>query len=221
MSTQVVYLPDEDLAALRACVRDNYPSFLGRFDARPEIRELGQPYFGRHRVLELASAMPLPARRLHLALSEWGEVLPLSGRAARFQALCRADPPPPINAAGVALDYALFADFVTTEGELGELTLHRFSDIPFHAELDRTDRIIRESVRDTVGEQIGSPVATESEGGWTVIKWVVSEGALIRRELTVGRDGAFRRANDVLEPELPVPLGRIWGVVDGRVVPVG
>ena len=219
-------LSEHELATLRRAAASVVPSFDVRFDREVEVRLLNQPWFERHRLLEVASPSPLPARRIHFAVSDHA-TLCLSGGTpgpaghAQLDRLLDADPPEPIDTAQRGLDYALFVDFVTSRSELGELILSRFEDIPLFASLDDIESALVDGLREDLDGAIRPPDVRRADGGWLVEKWVLTAGALVRRQCHVGTDGRFSTEETVLDESMPVPHGRVWGFSNGRLVPVG
>ena len=215
-----------ELATLRRVAAPVVPSFDSRFDREVEVRLLNQPWFERHRLLEVASPSPLPARRAHFAVGDHA-TLCLSGATpgkhghVQLDRLLDADPPAPIDTAQRALDYAVFVDFVTCRSELGELILSRFEDIPLFPQLDDIESALMSGLQEDLDGAIRPPDVQPAEGGWVVEKWVLTAGALLRRECYVGTDGRFRTEETVIDESMPVPHGRVWGFSNGRLVPVG
>jgi hypothetical protein len=62
---------------------------------------------------------------------------------------------------------------------------------------------------------------TRSERGHTVASWVISSRRLIFRELHVPPDGQMLRDERIWAEGLGVFPGKVWGMVSGRLVPIG
>lgn len=211
------------LEAIKASARQRVPSFVSRLDGILDVLVEPQTWFPRHHIVEIQSPVPFPARRIHAALGADGEDRVLTGAAGNLAAVVASDPPAPFLSTDEILQYALTCDFWTMDHELGELTLRAFDDIPWVTDVPEWERVLIESLEATVGPDIRAPAVYRNDDGtgFLVERWILAECALIRRDLGVGRDGAFSRVDTVFGRDLAVPAGRVWRVVGGRLIPVG
>jgi LacI family transcriptional regulator len=81
----------------------------------------------------------------------------------------------------------------------------------------------RPTLRD-VAERAGVTVGVASRainGSLAVTREVWDAVDRAARELVVPPDGLLRRTDQVHAADLPLPMGRLWKLVNGRVIPVG
>lgn len=219
-SSPIRLAPDEMEALKRAVAVERAP-FLHRLDRPVTTTRIEQPFFSRHRIVEVSSAMPMPATRVHVALAPDGTVRVLSGRLANLHAIAAAEPPHSLDDAEHAQAYANLADFWTSESEFGDVTVASFADIPWKTTLAPDERARIDELRKTLGEAIAPMTLARTENGHALSLWVVANRRLVHRRLHVPLDGKLRRDDEVRAAELPVHPGRLWGFVNGRLVPTG
>lgn len=219
---QPLQLGPHDLAALQQGVSAQLPWFTARATAGVSAELITQPFFSYHRIVEVMSQVPHPALSVHVAFLPTGQVCVLTANLAGFCGVAAADPPPCWPGAEAAQIYANLADYWTTENTTyGELLLNNFDEIPWHSELDEVDRMVVETLQETVAAHVAPPAAEQRDGVWLMHKWVLTACTLIRRRLEVQPNGQVARHDEVMDNELPVPPGRYWGMVNGRLVPTG
>jgi hypothetical protein len=221
LSRAKIQLSPAELGPLRAAVERDAPEFAHRLANPIEVDRLEQPWFRRHRVLDVQSAVPFPARRLHVAVGPDGAVRVLTARLANLQAVAADDPPLDLDDEENAEAYAAYGNAWTSAHALGELKLGSFGEIPWHASLDEGQRRVIEEVRARWGASIQPETRRRGPDGWAFHSWWLAMGKLIERELVVPRDGRLRRTDQVHAAELPVPPGNHWQFVNGRLLPVG
>ncbi len=218
-----VALAGEERRALERALAAGLPGFAPRVSEGRvfEVEEIAQPWFRHHRILEVRSPVPPPERQIHVAFDAEGACSVLTASLESFNAMSRRDSPPRLEEPDGALRYANLADWWTTESTLGELLISTFDEIPWHRSLPPKEAERVERLRGQVADLI-QPLRIERRGeDWFVEKWLVSAARLIRRELSVSQGGQVNRHDRIVAEDLPCPRGRLWGFVDGRLVPVG
>jgi len=216
--TKVQLTPAEQ-AQLRAAALRDAPEFAHRLASPLDIDRLEQPWFRQHRVLEIASSVPFPPRRLHVAAGD-GRMRVLTAHIENLRAVAADDRPGGLEAEQAAADYAEHANFWTATHALGELKIGSFDEIPWFASLDDQQRGAIEDLRSRFGQSI-RPEQRSRGDGWVFRSWWVAMRQLIERELVVPPDGQLRRTDEVRAADMPVPAGSHWGFVNGRFVPIG
>jgi hypothetical protein len=216
-----VRLTPAEHAALRAAAERDAPAFAPRLDRPVDVVRLEQPWFRRHRVLELVSAAPPPDRRIHVAVGPTGTVLMFTAHIERLRQVAAEDPPPGLDERDAAADYATYGDFWTRVSALGELIVEAFDEIPWYPAPDAAQRERVALLRAAWAESITTQVCRRTDEGWSLRSWRLIERRLVERELVVPRDGQLRRRDATRATELPVPPGRYWKLVNGRGVPAG
>ena len=222
--------PEQD--DLRRAVTTQLPAWLPDLSG-VDFLLLEQPFFRAHRICEAQRRGGFPARRFHFVLPAGaggapspsaGSAIPgalvLTGHLGNLQAVCAAEPPllPDVDTARA---FANIGDFWTTESALGELLLNSFAEIPWEKNLPPSEQAIVDSLRDSVAAHLQPPQVEPTPDGVRVSKWILSNRALIRRELVVSARGQLSRRDEVLDEALPVPPGNLWGMLNGRLVPTG
>jgi hypothetical protein len=211
-----------EVAALKRAVDMQRPEFGPRLTSGGIVTEaIKQPWFARHRVIEVMSQTVFPAMTIHVVFGPDGGCGVLTGNPAVFEAMVAADPPPRLADAQSATIYANVADYWTTESPLGELGISSLDEIPWLAEIDDIELMMVEALQDAVGAEVSAPSIRSTDDGFVQVRWVVSAAQLLRREVHVSRGGQVRRTDELVEGDLPVHPGRMWGMVDGRLVPTG
>jgi hypothetical protein len=141
----------------------------------------------------------------------------LTGHVDRFNALPHA----PVTSLERARAVARIADMSTTTWQLGQLAIASFDEIPWRPWLEDRDRKRIEAARATAGARIAPERESFHDDTYTFETWVVTEGTLLLRTLAVTTSGTFSRSDEIVADPVPVPLGRHWGLVDGRLIPTG
>ena len=220
---QPLELGPHDLAALQQGVSAQLPWFASRAAAGVTAELITQPFFAYHRVVEIMSLVPHPARSVHVAFLPTGQVCVLTANLAGFCGMAAVDAPrAPLADARTVLIYANLADHWTCENSVpGELLLNSLDEVPWHPELDEVDQLVVETLQETVADHVAPPRAELHGGIWRVHKWVLTNATLIHRRLDVQPNGQVARHDELMDRELPVPSGQHWGMVQGRLVPVG
>lgn len=220
---EALQLSTLEAQSLQRAIAQQLPEFGPRVTAGGlETELIIQPWFARHRVIEVMAKAHFPAQAVHVAFNEAGQCGVLTGNQVVFNAMVTADPPPRISSAEEATVYANLADHWTTESGLGELLLASFDDIPWHDGLHEVDEVLIEDLAEQVGELIGPPrLIAQGPRGYALEKWILAAAQLLHRVLHVGIGGSFERKDQLIDGELPVPRGSVWGMVDGRLVPTG
>lgn len=215
-----VQLTPAELARLRAAAERDAHAFVDRLAGPIEVEQVDQPWFRRHRVLEIQSGAPFPARALNVIAND-GELLILNARIDHLQQAAAADPPAGMDRLDNAAAYAAYGNGWTSTSAMGEVRLDAFDDIPWQASLDDAQRARIDELRQRWSAAIRPETSEPSADGWRFRHWCIATRQLIERELVVAPDGQLRRTEHVHEQYLPVPPGRYWRFVKGRLVPVG
>lgn len=206
---------------LKIAIRAQSPSFVHRLKTGVVGEALTQPWFRRTHVLEVISENVEPTSSLHTALLD-GRGYVLTGHIEHINWLVENDPPPRLTDEVQTMAYGNITDHWSTMSQLGELLIEQWDDIPFYPDCGPIERELMEATRKQLEAHIGPPKVRAGRSGWILEKWLVTGGALIRRELAINANGEIRRRDDVLDNELPVPKGKKWGMDSrGRLVPLG
>lgn len=215
-----VRLSPAELDALRAAVAHERPPFSSRLAGPLNVTEIGQPFFARHRVLEVASPMPMPATKIYAIVGPAGTHV-LSTHLDNFVSAAAHDPPPNLASADVARPYANLGDAWTSDNEWGDFLVQSFAEIPWKSKLTEEEQAKVKALEAQLGGAI-TPLGLHAEGdGHVLSKWVVANRRLVARRLIVPHNGLLQRHDEVRAEELPVHPGRLWGFADGRLVPTG
>jgi hypothetical protein len=163
---------------------------------------LKQPWFAAHEILRM---VPEPGGTcLYVARTPAVEqVTVLSGRLDHWKELVLAEPPKGLDENSVVA-FAKDCDQWTTE--LGQLvtTVSTFKDIEWTPmQPDDTDRM--SDLERKVGSTLHPPKVEPVPGGYKVVRFVVYQLKLFRRELDIEASGVLRgRADTVLAEDLPI-----------------
>ncbi len=198
-----------------ACARD-LPSFADRVNDAT-ITDVGAPFFARVRILRLDSALPFPALVAYAALTPTHGPIVLTGRPEGLRAMCE-DEPPPSSDPDLATVLANLAGAWTGASVMLEVRVSGVDEIPFRR-VGPHDAAWEREVRLAHGSRITPPALERLDDGVRVTSWLVSESRLRRRAVAV-RSATIDVTEEVVA-ELPVHPGRMWGAVDGRLIPVG
>jgi hypothetical protein len=214
-----ITLSNAELAHLRAAVARDAPEFEHRLSHPLEVDRYDQPFFRRHRILEISSAMPFPARGITVAAWDGGMHV-LTANLEHLQTVASHDTPLDLGDEARAAGYAKHCQGWTSDYALGELQIGTFSDIPWLASLDDAQEKEIADLAARLGDAIRPEERRRVGDGWSFRAWWLARRRLIERELVVPRDGKLRRDDTIHAQDLPVPAGNHWGFVGGRYVPV-
>ena len=208
--------------ALRVAVAREARHFAHRLDRPLEVERREQPWFRRHEVLDVQSPVPFPAMRLYVAVAgDDDAVRVLTAHLANLHRVAEADPPPGLDDPERAEDYAVFANAWTCEATLGELKIADVDDIPWPDGLGREALAEVRELRRRFAPAVGPEQRWRTADGWAFRSWWVVMRRLVERELVVPPDGRLRRTDVVHAVDMPLPAGRLWKVVAGRLIPIG
>ncbi|MBE7451156.1 MAG: hypothetical protein HS111_20350 [Kofleriaceae bacterium] len=218
-----ITLSAEEQAQLRAAVERDAVEFSPRLAHPLMIDRIDQPWFRRHRILDVSSALPFPARRVHVAAPAAGDggMKVLTHHLEHLQAVAAHDPPLDLDDEERAAAYATYGNAWTRAYALGELKIGSFSDIPWFASLDAAQEATIADLARRFADAIAPEARRRVDDGWAFHGWVVAHRRLIERELVVPRDGQLRRTDTVHAEDLPLPAGNQWRIVNNRMIPVG
>lgn len=182
------------------------------------LEEVPQDVFPGVRVLRMDLAtMPLK-KRAYLAAGDTWSVL--TGHIDSYNLLA-AGAAQTVSSFERARHVARLADTWTTTWEHGQLEVASFAEIPWRTWIEADERARIEAARANIADQIAPEQLACVDGEYVITTWVVAHAKLLRRTLGVTFGGRFRRSDEVMTPSLPIPLGRYWRVVDGRLIPTG
>lgn len=215
-----IALSKAELEHLRVGVERDASEFAHRLAQPLEVDRYDQPFFRRHRILEVSSAVPFPARSITVAAWDDGMRV-LTAHLDNLQSVAAHDPPLDLDDETKAAGYAEHGQGWTSAYALGELRIGTFSDIPWFASLDAEQEQAIAELAALFGAAITGEQRTRVGEGWSFRSWWVAHRQLIERELIVPRDGKLRRTDVVHARDLPLPAGNHWRFVDGRYLPVG
>jgi hypothetical protein len=220
IGSRAIQLTSDEVVRLKgACAAEWHP-FVGRLAGTLHAYERLQPWWKNHRVIDVQSPLPVPAVGISVAFGPGGEVHVLRGHLEHLVDMATKDPPPPITDAEQARVYAMFCDAATTDAQWGELPVAAFEDIPFRRMLTGDEKEQIDGLRETHAVKMHPPRVEQVAGGFSFELWTVSMSRLIYRQLFVSSEGRMRRTDVVLADPIPVPLGKAWGLVGDRYVPV-
>lgn len=208
----------EQLVALRRTAPRERPTFAHRLELPLMVEELRNPWFKASRILSVQSPVPMPAMGTVVAVTPAGEARFLSGQPATLNELIRGE------ALALADDdaaraYANTMTFWTRGSDWPELPVASFEDIPFRRNLSDTERATVEKLRTEV--RMAAPAFTRHGAGWRLDVWLASSSRLLHRVADIAADGVIDVRDEIVAPSIPVPPGRAWGTVGGRMVPIG
>jgi len=213
-------LSPTQLTRLREAAERDAHAFVDRLSGPIDVHEITQPWLRRHRVLEIGSAAPFPARALFVVVND-REIRVLNARLENLQRAAAEDPPLRMEREDNAADYAAYGHAWTTPAAMGELRIESFDEIPWHARLDDKSRQQIDELRARFGDAIRPEERKQTSEGWHFRSWWIATRQLIERELIVEANGQLRRIDQVHAEYLPLPPGRHWKLVDGRLIPAG
>lgn len=211
----------EERARLAKLVEHDWPVFAPRTAGPLEIHERTQPWFRRHRVLQLTSPAPLPPMALYVLVTPAGDLRILTGHLEALVQLAKQDPPEGLEREEVALAYALEVGTWVSDAEYGELPLERFDDIPWRPTMSAAEQAQARELRARLAAAVEPRRVVSTERGFTVKSWLLSNRRLMSRELHVPPSGQLLRDERVWAEGLGVFPGKVWGMVSGRLVPIG
>jgi hypothetical protein len=209
-----------ELARLRAVALRDAPAFADRLAGPIDVERIEQPWFRRHRILAVQSPAPFPARVIHVAASD-SDLRVLTAHLEHFQQIAASDPPAGLADEYAAATYAAYGNAFTRSAPYGEMTIASWDEIPWQPGLDGVQNERVEDVHARWSPVIRAQTSRRDDDGWHFHSWWIAARRLIERELIVAPSGHLRRIDQVREEDLPVPLGRHWKFVKGRLVPVG
>ncbi len=215
-----ITLTPAELALLRTAVERDAAEFAPRLASPLGFDRLDQPWFRKHRILDVSSAVPFPARRVHVAAFDGGMRV-LTAHLEHLHQVAAHDPPLDLDDQTKAVAYATYGNAWTRTYALGELKIGTFSDIPWFASLDETQQTQIDQLARQFGDAVKPEQQQRGEDGWVIRAWWIAHRRLIERELVVPRDGQLRRTDVIHAEDLPLPPGNQWRFVNGRLIPVG
>jgi len=220
LTRTVITLSPVEQAQLEGAVHEDAASFIDRLGGPLKIERIEQPWFRRHRILEVGSPMPMPARRVFVAAFEGGMKV-LNAHLEHLQRVAAHDPPPQLDDEANAAAYATYGNAWTRTYANGELKIGTFSDIPWYPNLGPEEQARVDELGARLGDAITPEQHRRTDEGWVIRTWWVAHRRLIEREIVVPLDGQLRRDDTIHAEDLPLPPGHQWRMVNGRYLPVG
>ena len=107
-------LTPEDTQRVLSLLRQYAPNLVPAAEMGLMPFDLQQPWFRRHRLLQVDVPMTRPPKHLHVALPDAGAGFLLTASTDAFNALAAADPPPSFAGPKQAMRYLTAADGWTT-----------------------------------------------------------------------------------------------------------
>jgi hypothetical protein len=179
-----------------------------------------QDLFPRQRVF-IVEAPGFHSAQIHVAWLRSGEMLVLTGHVKNFCALAAADPPAGLSDPKIATEYAEQASDWTATSQFGALRIGSVDEIPWFAKPSADDQARIDEVRAAFAARIAPQKLFASAFTYELVYWLIDNQRLIERTLVVYPNGQFACNDQVHAQGLPIPQGRYWGTVNGRIVPVG
>jgi hypothetical protein len=208
------------LGELRREVEAHRPSFAHRLERPVLVEDVENPWFRKHRLLFVQSPSPMPALGIVVAVTPAGRVRVLAGQPAALNEIAVAE--------GIELtddeDALAYANLVTSwtrSADFPEMPVGSFDEIPFRRHLIEAERVDVERLRGEVGARVAPMSFVRTDGGWWLDVWLISVSRLVHQTVDLRADGTIDVRDEIVVPRLPVPSGAAWGVVDGRLVPIG
>lgn len=190
----------DELCSFRRDVAATFPGLAERYAGDLIATHVPQPWFARHQLLRLEV---INATGLRLIGTRGdGKLAVLSGRLDRFDELVTREPPRGITEDNVVA-YAEDCDAWTSPYDILPTSIHSLNDLHWIStracDLERLTRMV-----EGVGNQLSPPKVTHSGADTIVTRAVLCGRRLIRRRLTIRRNGALRRDDVVLAERLPI-----------------
>jgi hypothetical protein len=196
----------KELESFRASVADTTddPHLVRRYSGLVLPYPLKQPWFAAHQILRM---VPEPnGTCLYIAQNPAIEkVMVLSGRLDNWKELVLAEPPKGLDETSVVA-FAQDCDQWTTDFGQLVMPVSTFKDIEWTPiRPGDTDRM--RDLEGKVGATLHAPKVESIPGGYKVVRFVVYQLKLLRRELDIEASGVLRgRADTALAENLPISL---------------
>jgi hypothetical protein len=205
------------LATLGEALSRERPDIVARLPAA-RFSESTQDFFPNQRIVRLDALVTL-----YLVLPSDGpaQAQVLSRNPDVLSRLARLAPPTGLDEPDRAERYADTANLWTRDSVYGELELREFDDLPFYERTTPELRARIASARSAFGERILERTSKLASDGWHFRYWLVDACRLIERELIVAPTGELQRIDVVHIEDLPVFRGKVWGIRNGRLRPIG
>lgn len=217
--TTLTLTHDERARFEELVARELKPYSLVAREGRFTLDEVQQDILPAARVYRVCFATR-PLRKVLFVAADAHAWRLLTGRIDAFNALAAGAS---VAAASCerARHVARLADAWTTTWELGQLEIASFDEIPWRSWLEARDRETIEATRARVGARIGPERVAQANEEWVFTTWVIAHAKLLHRTLAVSSTGVFARTDEIVAEPLPIPMGRYWTLVDGRLIPTG
>lgn len=215
-----VHLTAEELLELRVAVERDAPEFADRLDGSVEIEQVKLPWFPRHRILDVQSPVPFPARRVYVAVGT-SRIRVLSRHIEHLHEVAAEDPPTGLDDEATAKLYAVECSGVAAAYGVGEFVIESFDEVPFYGQLKDDEQRVVDDLRARFADRIRPETRHHTARGWEFQSWLVAMSSLIERTLIVPLDGKLLRHDTMHAMYLPIPYGNHWGIRNGRLVPIG
>ncbi|MEO8704246.1 MAG: hypothetical protein ABI867_29605 [Kofleriaceae bacterium] len=170
-----------------------------RFSGRQTINVEDQQFFRRHVFAEVGFV-----DKQWVVLFDEQPLEVVDGRLAVLTRVASSERPEGLGERDRAIEYATFADRVTSEYKRGFSYVDAFDSIPWRRELASEDRAQIEDVR--AASRVEPMHVGPQADAWLIRRWVIAQQRLICRLLTVLPTGEVRREDAVVGENLPVDL---------------
>jgi hypothetical protein len=167
-----------------------------RFPGRQTITIDDQQFFSRHVFAEVAFA-----GKHWVVLFDEEPLEVLSGRLDVLARVASSERPDGLGVRDRAIEYATFADRVTSEYKYGSY-VDAFDSIPWRRELASEEQAQIEDLR--AASRVEPMHVEQQADAWLIRRWVIAQQRLICRLLTVLPTGEVRREDAVVGENIPV-----------------
>jgi len=205
IGSKLIQIDPDVMERVKAACAAEWPAFLPRFGGWLQCYERVQPWWRRHRLVEVHSPMPMPAVGLPVVFVPGGAIRVLRGHLEHVVEMARTDPPKNLDLPSHARAYATFCGELTTDAQWGELPVDSFDQIPFRTSLSPAERDQIHALRVKHAADIHAPKLEKTAAGFVLEAWMVSRSRLIHRKIVVPRSGQLTREERVLADPIPVP----------------
>src|SRR5262245_37325732 len=121
-----VQLTAEELSKLKVAVDRDAPEFSHRLNSVLEVEQAELPWVRQHRILDVQSPWPIPARRVYVAAGAHG-IHVLSRHLEHLHEVAAEDPPTGLEEEANATLYAVECNGLTEAYGAGEMGIESFN----------------------------------------------------------------------------------------------
>ena len=204
IASKLIEVDPDVMERVKAACAAEWPAFLPRFGGPLQCYERVQPWWRRHRLVDVHSPVPAPAVSLPVVFVPGGAIRVLRGHPEHVVEMARTDPPRNLDLPSHARAYATFCGEMTSDAEGGEQSVDSFDQIPFRTSLAPAERELIKALRVKHAADIHAPKLEKTAAGFVLEMWMVSRSRLIHRKVVVPRSGQLTREEHVLADPIPV-----------------